>query len=90
VGKINDRPFIGSRSFIIPFLIRIRMLRCMKIAVLGTYLLEKVKIRIGIKQSVPEPYQNEKTDPDPYQSGQQNPDPYQKGLDLQHCCMTGD
>jgi hypothetical protein len=62
----------------------------MKIVVLGTYLLEKGKIRIDIKQSVPEPYQNEKTDPDPYQSGKQNPDPYQKGLDPQHCCMTGD
>ncbi len=54
--------------------------------VLGTLPLEMVRIRFRIKQSDPDPCQNEKQDPDlgPYQSEKQDPDPYQKGLDPQH------
>jgi hypothetical protein len=48
------------------------------------YLFERVRIRIHIKQSDPDPYQIEKQDPDQYQSEKQDPDQYQKGLDPQH------
>jgi hypothetical protein len=61
-------------------------LRCIKSTGLGTLPLctARIRIRMCIKQSNPDPYQIKKKDPDQYQSEKQDPDPYQKGLDPQY------